>query len=529
MRSFSLVLLATTLISLTASAVDANGLQGFDALETLWSVPTGDWAKGWINNDGSAVALLANERPGETASIRLFDGKNGTVLGEMRGVDSFQDLRFSPDSRFVLATGFRSVQIFDLPNKAALASWEYAPVDASYSGRLALRVTRFSPNGRFAVTGSDADRRIYVYDFQTRPSSPLLLEGDLARLSLDGRYLAFRTLSDSGRENYRIYDLEAGEVVAGVPAGPKGFAGPGFFAPQGYSFAAPTNEPGIQVLDQSTGTVRGIRLKTPARRVGFSPNGKHLVFTTTGGQYEAPSGAIFDLATLRPLIDLKAILRGDSLVEPFEFDATGRWLVITARPDPNAAERIRLFDLQNPRQAQLVVTLPGRWPMVNRHLEDNHRLSSDGQFIYHTREVVPAGRASVVPDCLLGIFDLDSRTTSALVSPSKSVQIDDDVNQYFRVLDLPKVGFAQRFVFAGFTAALGPSLRYVMHDRQSGHKVAEWAESNAEVLSLAFDESAQRTLFLVKRTGNATRTASTTLYTLPITKLLAAPAPALVK
>jgi hypothetical protein len=456
---------------------------------------------------GKVAALLSAEQTGQPAWILIVDILTGRPLGEIRAAEAFRNVAFSPDGRYVLATGARQAQIFDVLSGVALATWRHTGGE-EIAGRQNLHLARFTDSG-LAVTASDADGRVRIYDLDKRGSSPRVLTGDLAVLSPTGRYLAYRASPGT----YRILDLSKNELVAGLPAPRSGsFIAPGSFADEGPSFAAPNDDPGVSVYDSVTGTVRGFRIETPARTVDFAPGGRTIGVITHGDVRRSTSAALYSLVTLKMQTDLSPYLRGDGLAEPMEFDETGRWLALTARPNTLASERIRLFDLADPKRPALKVTLNGRW--AERQRDDNdRRLSRSGSTLFGSRERVPPHRRSVIPDSLLAIFDLKAEAKpSTFLSPTYSQPEDKDDDQYFRVLDLPEYDEARRMIFAGFAAAKGPERRYVLHDRAQGKNVAEFVETGSEILSVLFEENPKRVFLLVRQSS----TGKTTLYSMPL-------------
>ncbi|HUR52686.1 MAG TPA: hypothetical protein VMZ71_01020, partial [Gemmataceae bacterium] len=109
--------------------------------------------------DGKVVAMTDGH------SVRLLDAKGEPLLpGVARSApDPAERIDFSADGRRMIATGGRSVQVWDLPNGRPLASAAVPPSE-DYSGppRIAL-----STDGRWAITSSPYDVKVIVRDAET--------------------------------------------------------------------------------------------------------------------------------------------------------------------------------------------------------------------------------------------------------------------------------------------------------------------------------------------------------------------------
>jgi|GEM_PF-1987442 len=491
--------------------------QPFDSLKKIWTIPANNWVRSWMGPGGNAVALLSADTSTEPAWIQILDGSDGVPLSEIRANEPLREARFSRDGRFVLAASAREVKLFEIPTRSIVASWTHASesseVASLSAGGPSLTLFRFSADGRFAVTASDQDKRVRAYDLEKRFLQATVWEGDWAQLSPDGRYVAYRTRDDRGRETYVVRSLRTSQVVASLNNGPKGFAAPGTFAAQGYSFGVPNKDSDATILDGVDGSIRVLRTKETIRSLTFSPTGLKLAIGTVGKAPRAPESALYNVRTLRLIADLSVYFRGDSLIEPFEFSESERRLVLVSRPNPEAAERIRLIDLENPASPKLVITVAGRWPERERDAP-GRRLTPDGTLLLGTRDRVPPLRDSVVPDSLLSISELPLESTPLLLGPGYDEADDREVDQYFRLLDLPKIDSDRHWLFASYSANVGAARRYLLYDRKNRQTLVEWGERKATVLSSAFLDNPKRGLLLVRREGDSTRRqmGSTTLY-----------------
>lgn len=226
-------------------------------------------------------------------------------VGAVTGAGPITDADFSPDGRRLLTISGElhpsTVRVWDLANGRLVTTLKppliQHPVDPPRE--VLIRDVIFSPDGRKVWICSDWGE-LWVWEgsgTQLKQVGKPLGSFGQARLSRDGRRIATNDISYKGEPTpLRVWDTSTRKELLTLDAGHTFTA----FSPDGQRMVAIFGDP--QVLDVATGKV----LATLNGHVGdvftvsFSPDGAHIVTTTTDGTarvWDAASGRL--LALLR--------------------------------------------------------------------------------------------------------------------------------------------------------------------------------------------------------------------------------------
>jgi WD40 repeat protein/serine/threonine protein kinase len=263
-----------------AGGIDVRDLGSLEVVEVLGSseestrgkhfvdvavAPAGDWVAAvdqagiiniWETGSGRLARSITGDPP-PNVGIRLND----------------RDLACSPDGRYLALTGMGKTALWEAPDFRKV--WERNST-ASRPARLA-----FCSDGRHVATMTDAET-LTVLDASTGRDSLAIQarpEGGVLCLAFSSDHRLIATGEYRGR--LTLYDAYSGKVLrkfTGHPSEVRDLT----FSPDSRRLVSAGFREVIKFWDLETGKEL-ISIKEYADRVEFSPNGKHLVSSSTDG------------------------------------------------------------------------------------------------------------------------------------------------------------------------------------------------------------------------------------------------------
>lgn len=189
----------------------------------------------------------------------------------------FYDMRFSPNSRYLIISGTTTAQLWEVEAnqevaRFALESWSYS----------------FSPNSRYLATNS-GDKTVQVWDIETNREVARFAQGKVydVQFSPDSRYLT----TAGGDNAARVWNIETNQEVVHFTHGGDVYSAR--FSPDGRYLATASEDATARVWDIETnqevarfGNEREVivgregyeRIISDAR---FSPDGRYLAISTS--------------------------------------------------------------------------------------------------------------------------------------------------------------------------------------------------------------------------------------------------------
>jgi WD40 repeat protein len=283
--------------------------------------------------------LLATTGQDQSWSVKLW---NTTTLKQERAIpwpkdQIFGDATFSPDGRFVAASGDGRIKVWEVTTGREFFSSE---------GKEQGRTLTFSPDGRFLAASGDG--RIKVWELTTgRENFTHEAKGRGMKLvfSPNGQYLAALGREDRKVDYLRVWEVTGRAVVNYERNWVPGYYAPRIhlaFSPDGSAVAASDIDRTHTVWDLATGRVR-FTLKVDGR----TPDGLDTlrVFAYGSGIAFSPDGR--QLATGSPLMRIWDATSGAELrcpghigkVSGMAFSPVGRRLAT------GLGQVVRLWDL----------------------------------------------------------------------------------------------------------------------------------------------------------------------------------------
>lgn len=211
------------------------------------------------------------------------------------GLSQIDEVRFSPDGRWIVAAGSKPVGTTATAIVGvwrATGAFERALTEPEGVGA----ALAFSRDGKLCATANTSANSAALWDTATwkeRRTFEHPLVSDVA-LSPDGARVATLSRAFAGTvalSEVRVHDAATGKALfAHRPAGKETFASVAF-APDGKAVAVGTSAGTVRVLDAATGKVRHeLKVREAAdNRAAFAPDGARVLTWTTG--FEIVGGA----------------------------------------------------------------------------------------------------------------------------------------------------------------------------------------------------------------------------------------------
>jgi WD40 repeat protein len=253
----------------------------------------------WAQFDHSgqrALTVAYDSTYDPNTELRLWDTAGGKPeLPTLRQVGAVRAADFSPDGRFLIATGnhVEGSRIWDTTTGHVIRR---LPVEANG------RDVQFSPDGRHVLSGGDAAVRLWNPASGLPVTSPLWQRGRWSRFRFtqDGRYVL-----NASPDEARVWDLRRGQVPGWQQR--HGEHGELRFSRDGKLLASFTDVAGdatVKVWDIASGTAAWPEFEShnaTARAMAFSSDGLRVIVASHQSGSDVITNQVWDARSGRPV------------------------------------------------------------------------------------------------------------------------------------------------------------------------------------------------------------------------------------
>lgn len=239
----------------------------------------------------------------------------------------FQNAVFSPDGKYILTGQSKGiVKLWDSKTGAELLQLK--------GHKKTVRALAFSPNSRFAITGSKG--LVVWWDLSTgKPTNKFKLRNEwitIVKYSPDGRRLIV-----AGDDTAQLLDSKTGDVITELTDFSYGIRDAEFSPTSNDLILGERYVENVWLLDMTTGQKKVISDEIESAQIDFSPDGRAVVIGGMSKQL-----AIYSTSTYRQMRDLKGHRHR---IFSTDFSPDGR-LILTG----SATGHVRLWKSRNGKQ-----------------------------------------------------------------------------------------------------------------------------------------------------------------------------------